>query len=77
MAGSSLTVAIKSVGKIKSGEKASWGPGEGPGGAPPRRGGIQQCEGRRVQMRKVVVQVQDAMLEGQDVVRHGKMIMKE
>ena len=27
----------------------------------PRRGGIQRCEGGRVQIRKVVVQVQDAM----------------
>ena len=32
--------AARRVGKRSAGEKASWGPGEGPGGAPPRRGGI-------------------------------------
>ena len=44
-------------------EQASWGPGEGPGGAPPWWGGIQQCEVRCVQNRKVVVQVQDVMMQ--------------
>ena len=60
-AGCIFTAAARRVGKSNAGEKASWGPGEGPGRGPPRRGGIQYCEGRRVQFRKVVVQGQDAM----------------
>ena len=62
ISGSCLTAAAKSVGKIRNTVEASWGPGEGPGGAPPRRGGIQRGELACVQNRKVVVQVQDAML---------------
>ena len=53
--------AARSIGKIENTIEASRGPGEGPEGAPPRRGGIQQSELSRVQIRKVVVQVQDAL----------------
>ena len=34
--GWTFTAAARRVGKRRTGEKASWGPGEGPGGAPPR-----------------------------------------
>ena len=61
ISGSCLMAAARSVGKMRNTVEASWGPGEGPGGAPPRRGGIQRGELVCVQNRKVVVQVQDAM----------------
>ena len=44
-AGCIFTAAARRVGKRDAGKKASWGPGEGPGGGPPRRGGIQYYEG--------------------------------
>ena len=40
-----FTAAARRVGKRSAGKKASWGPGEGPGGGSPRRGGIQVSEG--------------------------------
>ena len=42
MLGFNLTAASRSTGNSRSAaEEAAWGPEEGPGGAPPRRGGIQ------------------------------------